>query len=76
VEFSDPISILPLAQAVGDRRAKVRSVCVIPLLGGTNTNKNAPHCCEAFGAENEKQTLPQQTSCASVYYSGKSSLLK
>ena len=27
-----------------------------PLLGGTNTNKNAPHCCEAFGAENETRT--------------------
>ncbi len=24
------------------------------------TNKNAPHCCEAFGAENEKQTRPHK----------------
>ena len=29
VEFSDPISILPLAQAVGDRRAKVRRARIL-----------------------------------------------
>jgi len=27
---------------------------------GPPSNKNAPHHCEAFGAENEKQTRPHK----------------